>query len=400
MQKQIMEIRKKFPILGREIDGKPMVYLDSAATSLKPQAVIDTVSEYYTNFTANIHRGKHYLSEEVSNRYEESRYKISAYLNCHGNELVFLKNTTEALNLIAQGMGLTKDDLVIGFLNSHHSHILPWRAQANLKLVNAEATGQVDMDHYEELLRSHPKVVAITHCSNVTGTYVPLRQMVNMAKEVGAIVVVDAAQSLPHRKINLIDIPIDFLVFSSHKMLGPSGIGCLFGRRDKLDKIHPMVWGGGMVDWVDTEGAKLRKIPHRFEAGTPAIEGALGFASAIDLLDEIGEDFLESHDHELSKCLLSHAKKRSYIEVLGSMDPDNRAAILSFRIHGCKNLGEVAKILSDSYGIMCRSGHLCSQPLVNTFIGGEVLRASAYLYNTVDEIDHLFNSLDQIVEFL
>ena len=400
MREQVVAIRKRFPVLERKLDGRPIVYLDNAATSLKPRSVIDAVTEYYECSTANIHRGKHYLSEEVSNRYEEARYQVSLFLNCQGNEVVFVRNATEALNLVAQGLGLAEDDLVVGFLNSHHSHILPWRAHATLWLVRTDASGQVDLDHYAQLLRARPKVVAITHCSNVTGIYAPLPEMVAMAKEAGALVVVDAAQSLPHRKIDLATMPIDFLAFSSHKMLGPSGLGCLFGRKAHLDALTPMLWGGGMVDWVDIEGSALRKTPHRFEAGTPAIEGALGFARAIDLLDEIGADFLEAHDHSLSACLLDRARERPYMEVLGAADPGDRAAILTFRIAGGKNLSEVARILSDTYGIMCRSGHLCSQPFVSAFAGGEVLRASAYVYNTEDEIDHLFRSLDQIVSFL
>lgn len=400
LQERVALIRAQFPILERKIDGKPIVYLDSAATSLKPRAVIEAVTDYYERFTANIHRGKHFLSEEVSNRYEEARYQISLFLNCQGNELIFVRNTTEALNLVAQGLGLRQDDLVVGFLNSHHSQILSWRPHATLKLVDADASGQVDLDHYAALLRAGPKVVALTHCSNVTGSYAPLKTMVGMAKEAGALVVVDAAQSLPHRRIDLTELPIDFLAFSSHKMLGPSGLGCLFGRKELLERLNPMLWGGGMVDWVDADGSRLRKTPHRFEAGTPAIEGALGFARAIEFLDELGPDFLESHDRLLAESFLRQARQRPRLEILGSMEPQERAAILTFRIEGCGNLSEVARIMSDSHGVMCRSGHLCSQPFVNAFGGGEVLRASAYLYNSLEEIDYFFQSLDQVMAFV
>jgi len=393
-------LREEFPILQRRVDGRPLVYLDSAATSLKPRSVIDAVVAYYTESTANIHRGQHVLSEEASNQYESARTTVAQYLNCSSSEICFFRNTTEALNVVAHGLVFSADDTVLGFLDSHHSQILPWRRKAKLALVRVGADGRVDMDHYAELLRTRPRAVAITHCSNVTGAYVPLAQMVSMAKESGALTIVDAAQSLPHRIIDLATIPIDFLAFSSHKMLGPSGVGCLFGRGALLDQMEPVNWGGGMVDWVDAQSSRPRKIPHRFEAGTPAIESTIGFAHALEFLERHDPEAIARHDHHLSTELLRHACERSYLRFLGPTDANERAAILSLRVQGVDDLSMIARALSDSYGIMCRSGHLCAQPLVDSFSSSEVLRVSGYIYNTTEDISFFFRALDEIVSHL
>lgn len=385
-----------FPVLGRQIDGNRLVYLDSAATTLKPSSVIKAVTGYYEDYTANIHRGKHRLSEEASNRFEETRYRVAMFLRCQSNEIVFVKNTTEALNMVAFGLGLSKDDLVVAFVDSHHSNLLPWREHASVSLVGTLDDGSVDLEQYRRLLAMGPRVVALTHCSNVSGAYIPLEGMVAMAKEQGAIVVVDGAQSIPHRSINLRRTPIDFLAFSGHKMLGPSGVGILFGRQERLEGLMPTHLGGGMVDWASLQSSKLRKIPHRFEAGTPPIEAVIGLAAAIDYLEQIGFETLESHDRLLSEELVQQASDRDYLEVVGPVEAD-RAALLSIAIPQIPDLGDVARALSDGYGIMTRSGHLCAQPYVDSRVPGEVLRISAYLYNTREEIASTFFALDKIV---
>lgn len=392
-------VRADFPILERRIDDLPIIYLDSSATSLKPRAVVDAMVDFYTYSTANIHRGKHYLSEEASTRYEESRYVIAQYIGAFGNEVVFVRNTTEALNVVAMGLGLCRDDLVVATLDAHHSQLLPWRRQARVEMVRVDAHGRVDLDQYEELLREQPRVVALCHCSNVTGVYAPIDRMVRMAKQAGALTVVDAAQSIPHRRVNVADLPVDFLAFSAHKMLGPTGVGVLYGRREQLDALRPAYAGGGAVDWVDLNEFRLRKIPHRFEAGTPDIAGAFGFAAAVDYLRGIGPEALEEHDAVLSELMQREAAKRSYLKPLGgdpSGDRRERAAILSLQMAGVEKLTDVARMLSDAYGIMCRSGHLCAQPVVDHFTDGEVLRASAYLYNTKEDILRFFEALDEI----
>jgi cysteine desulfurase/selenocysteine lyase len=390
------KVRADFPVLSRRLDGMPIVYLDSAATSLKPQSVIDSVSRYYSTVGANIHRGKHYLSEEASAHFEGVRYKMAQYLSVRSNELVFVNNTTAGLNLVAHGLGLTREDLVLVTLDSHHSNILPWQKVARVELVRVDPSGCLDLDHYEELLRRRPKVVALTHCSNVTGIYAPLPVLVPMAKEAGALVVLDAAQSIPHRRVLPAELGVDFMAFSAHKMLGPTGVGILYGQQDRLASLEPSTLGGGAVDWVGEGRYELRKVPHRFESGTPDIAGVYGLASAIDYIERVGLEAIKQHDLELARLLLSEAGRRPFLRILGDSQTAERAAVLSIAVKGCRDLGDVARMLSDSYGVMCRTGHLCAQPLVDYLCEDEVLRLSAYIYNTRDDIMRGFVALDEI----
>ncbi len=391
-----VSLEEDFPILSREIDDNPLIYLDNAATSLQPRQVISELSRYYLEISANIHRGKHYLSEEASTDYEEGRYKVAQFVGGAGNEIVFVRNTTEALNIVARGLDIGREDIVVVCTDSHHSNYLPWLDRAAVKLVRVDARGAVDLDHYRELLKLNPRVVALTHCSNVSGLYVPLEEMSRMAGEAGALVVVDAAQSIPHRRLNVARLGIDFLAFSAHKMLGPTGIGVLYGKQSHLKKMQPIYLGGGMVDWVDTSGYRIRKIPHKFEAGTPHIAGVYGLAAAIKYLEKIGFDHLEAHDRELSKLLFSEAGKRDFMEVAAPGNHADRGAILSFKMKGCDDMGNIARMLSDSYGIMCRSGHMCAQPYVDYSFNGDILRASCYLYNNRQDVMNLFKALDQL----
>lgn len=401
-----MDIRKcqsDFPVLKRLIDGQEVIYLDSAATSLKPKLVVDAMSEYYLQNGVNIHRGKYYLSEEASDSYERVRYSVAQYLGAYGNEIVFTKNTTEALNLVAYGLNLKQEDVVLGFQDSHHSQLLPWRRFADLKLVDIDSDGGINVEHYHELLKLKPKVVVLTHCSNVTGTVAPIREMAMAAKEAcDAIVVVDAAQSIPHPhlRIDVSQILVDFVAFSGHKMLGPTGIGCLYGKHDSLNSLRPLMLGGGMVDWVDEETSQERKIPHRFEAGTPPISSALGLGAALSYLSQISKQESQQHNKELAQAIIKGASDRSYIQLLGTDDATDRCAIGSLKITGCEDLSDIARSLSDSYGIMCRTGHMCAQPLIDNQMHGEVLRISAYIYNTVEEIEKFYEALDELVSFL
>ncbi|XXF81254.1 cysteine desulfurase [Myxococcaceae bacterium GXIMD 01537] len=388
--------RADFPVLQRRIDGNPVIYLDNAATSLKPRTVIDAITEYNANVSANIHRGKHYLSEEASTRYEETRAQVARLLHAQGNEIVFTRNTTESLNLVASGLGLTREDTVVTTLDAHHSLLLPWRRVARVEQVRLDARGLVDLDHYAELLARRPRVVALSHCSNVTGVYTPLERMLPMAREVGALTVVDAAQSLPHRRVLVDALPIDFLAFSAHKMLGPTGLGVLYGRREHLESLSPALLGGGTVDWVDAERYELRKIPHRFEAGTPDIAAAYGFSAALTYLERVGFEAIGVHDARLAALMLEQVAAREWLRLVGPPAGVERAAIVSFGMRGVRDLSEVARALSDSYGVMCRSGHLCAQPLVQHLSDGQVLRASAYLYNTEEDVRTLFLALDEL----
>jgi len=390
------ETRADFPALSRQVDGMPVVYLDNAATTLKPRSVIDAVTHYYANVGASIHRGKHTLSEEASTRYEQVRYQVGQFLGVPSNEIVFTANATSALNLVASGLGLTRDDLVLVALDAHHSNLVPWRQRARVELIRTDAHGVIDLDHYRQLVRSRPRVVAVSGCSNVTGLYAPLADMVRMAREAGALVVVDAAQSLPHRRPAIEELDVDFLACSGHKMLAPTGTGVLWGRFELLQALEPAWLGGGTVDWVDEHGHELRSVPHRFEAGTPHIAGIYGLGEALRYLDRLGRDAVEQHDRELGRLLLEEARKRPWLRVLGDAPGADRAALVSLEVRGIEHLQDIARMLSDSYGIMCRTGHLCAQPIVDRLTPGEVLRISAYVYNTVDEIRHAFEALDEI----
>nr|WP_269783520.1 aminotransferase class V-fold PLP-dependent enzyme [Marinibactrum halimedae] len=377
--------------------------MDSAATSLKPQAVIDAMSNYYSQNGVNIHRGKYYLSEEASDSFERVRYSVAQYLGAYGNEVVITKGTTESINLVAHGLNLQSDDVVVGFLDSHHAQLLPWRRFADLKLVELDSDGGINLDHYHELLELKPKVVVLTHCSNVTGNIAPIEEMAIAAKKAcDAIVIVDAAQSIPHPhlRIDVSKIPVDFLAFSGHKMLGPTGVGCLYGKSERLNELRPLMLGGGMVDWVDVEGSQERKIPHRFEAGTPPIASTLGLGAALSYLSQISAEESRQHTEGLSEAIIQGAMERDYLQLLGPKTVKNRCAIGSLKIKGCEDLSDVARSLSDSYGIMCRTGHMCAQPVVDDQMDGEVLRISAYIYNTTDEIERFYLSLDELVTFL
>jgi len=393
-------IREDFPGLQAEIDGRPITYLDSAATSLKPQAMIDATVDYYGGVSSNVHRGKSYAIELVSNKFERARYRAAELISCSGNEIVFVKNTTDAINLVASGLNLTKEDTVLICADSHHSHQLPWISRASTESVKLLPDGGLDLDDYKKKIQNNPKVVAITHCSNVTGVYNPLKEMAKLAKEHGAIVVVDAAQSIPHKKINVLELDVDFLTFSPHKMLGPTGIGVLYGRKEMLEQLTPMSFGGGMVDWVELDMFRLRKLPHRLEAGTPHIAGVLGLGAAIDYLNSLGMDNVEAHDKHLGSTMLKLAQERDYLKIVHPDPGAERSAVLSFWVPSAPKLDDTARVLSDTYGIMCRSGHLCAQPYIDQIAGSHVMRVSAYLYNNEAEIERFFDALDEINSFM
>ena len=399
-EQQLAKIRADFPGLKSEIDGRPITYLDSAATSLKPQAMIDAVVDYYSGVSSNVHRGKSYAIELVSNKFERARYRTAELISCSGNEIVFVKNTTEAINLVAGGLQLSKDDTVLICADSHHSQQLPWIARANTQSVNLLPEGGLDLDDYKAKLKNNPKVVALTHCSNVTGVYNPIKEMATLAKEHGAIVVVDAAQSIPHKRVSVLELDVDFLTFSPHKMLGPTGIGVLYGKKEMLEKLEPVNFGGGMVDWVEIDSFRLRKLPHRLEAGTPNIAGVLGLGAAIDYINSIGIDNINAYDKFLSDKLMSLAGERDYLKILHPDPNAERSAVLSFSVPGAPKLDDTARVLSDTYGIMCRNGHLCAQPYIDQIAGSHVMRISVYLYNNVSEIEHFFSAMDDISAFM
>lgn len=389
-----------FPVLARRIGGRLITYLDNAATSLKPRCVIDAVVQYDSEVSANIHRGKHILSEEASDRYEETRAGVAAFLGARGDEVVFVSNATHALNTIAAGLGLGKDDLVLVPLDAHHSNLLPWRCRATVRTIRLDGRAMIDLDHYADLLKLRPRVVALNHCSNVTGVYAPVAEMAAMAKTAGAIVTLDAAQSAPHRRIRVAELGVDFLALSAHKMLGPTGLGVLYGAAPYLAALEPNHLGGGTVDWVDCDRYQLRKLPHRLEAGTPNISGVYGFGAAVSYLEKIGLAAIEEHDRIMATTILAEARTREYLSVVGGDADVDRAGIVSLHLPGQTGIAGLARTLSDCYGIMCRSGHMCAQPLVDYFSEGEILRLSAYAYNTAEELRRVFTALDECQPFI
>ncbi|GAA2992091.1 aminotransferase class V-fold PLP-dependent enzyme [Actinokineospora diospyrosa] len=390
--------RDDFPALRREIDGQPISYLDNAATTLKPQSVIDAITDYYTNNGSNIHRGKHRLSEEASDAYEASRVVLANHIGAAANELVMLRNTTEALNLVASGLDLGPDARVVGCVDAHHSQLLPWRRVGHLDLTTVDPHGRIDRDHFRSLLRKQPKVVALAYCSNVTGVIHPVRELIAEVRATcDATIVLDAAQYLPHQRVNVRELDVDFMAFSLHKMLGPTGIGCLYGRSEALMGLRPLAVGGGMVDWVDMDSSVERRIPYKFEAGTPAIASVIGSAAAIRYLEALDPVQRHRHDMDLCEALVSGALARSDVSLIGPPEVTDRIALATLRLDKGIPAGEVARLLSDSYGFMARSGHMCAQPLVTQLAGGETLRVSAYIYNEVSEIEGLYKALDELL---
>ena len=388
-----------FPLLSREIDGRPLIYLDNASTSLRPASVLASIQSFYTDIGANIHRGKHILSEEASDLYEHTRFQVAEYVGAQPAEIIFLRNTTEALNLAA-GLILDPSDIVITTLDAHHSNILPWQARARLKMVPVLPSGQVDFEQFESALEGNPRVVALTACSNVTGVYSPIRQMAKLAKEYGAIVVVDAAQSLPHRPDIFRDAGVDLVAFSAHKMLGPTGVGVLCGTTEVLEQLKPLALGGGTVDWVDVDDYRLHAIPHCFEYGTPDIASVVGFGTALSYLEGLGSTVLADHDAAMAEALVAGCAECPGIRIVGG-DPNlDRAGIISIEVPTLPNLDDVARALSDSFGVMSRSGHMCAQPLVDHLASGQVLRLSTYIYNSADDIRTAFDALERVVSRL
>jgi cysteine desulfurase / selenocysteine lyase len=389
-------LRRDIPMLNRiGPAGKPFIYLDNAATTLTPEPVIAEISRYYRDVSAPVHRGKHMLSDVASTRFERVRAAIAGELSAHHNQVAFVPNTTAALNLVASGLSLTPDDLTLVCLDSHHSLLLPWRRYSAVRVIRADRRGATDLDHYEELLRHRPKLVALTHCSNVTGRYAPVQQMAAMAHDAGALVVLDAAQSVPHGRIRLASLGVDFAAFSAHKMLGPTGLGILYGR---LDLLRPPATGGGAVASVDLASDEPRPAPHHLECGTPHIAGVYGLGAAFDYLAGLGWDWIAEHDQRLARVLYKEAEQRPQLRVLGGGNADDRAALLSIELPAGCEADEISQILSDAYGVMCRSGRLCAQPVVDYFASGRaVLRFSAYVYNDEGDIRSAFQALDEVL---
>jgi cysteine desulfurase/selenocysteine lyase len=399
----VTEIRRQFPILQREtLHGARLVYLDSTATSQKPLAVIEAMNTYYRRSNANIHRGVHTLAEEATALYEEAREKIARFINApSARQIIYTRNTTEAINLVAYSWAranLKAGDLVILTEMEHHSNLVPWQmlqAERGIELdfIPVTEAGLLDLDAYQTLLTRTPKLVAFTHMSNVLGTINPAAEIIRLAHAAGAVTLVDAAQSVPHLKVDVQALDADFLAFSAHKMCGPTGIGALYGKADLLEAMPPFLGGGDMIKEVKLRTFRPNSLPHKFEAGTPAIAEAVGFGAAVDYLTSIGMDAIAAHEHEITAYAIERLEEIPGIKVFGP-HANYKGGVAAFTLDGI-HPHDVAQIL-DKNGIAIRAGHHCAQPLHEKFGIPATSRASFYLYNTKEEVDLLVNGIYEV----
>jgi len=396
-------VRHDFPILSRTVHGsRPLVYLDNAATSQKPKPVLDAMARYYEESNANVHRGIHVLAEEATEELESARARAALFLGARSEHgIVFTKGTTEALNLVAQGWAAQRlkpgDEIVVTALE-HHANLLPWqraaaRSGAKLRAIPATRLGELDP---EFVFSPRTRLVAFSHVSNAVGTLLPVARLVHAAKEQGAVVVVDAAQSAPHLKLDVEALGCDFLAFSAHKALGPTGIGVLWGKAERLEETEPLVLGGGMVREVTLESATFLDPPRRFEGGTPPIAEAVGLRVALEYLTRIGMDRIHAHDSSLVRTALSRLRQNRDLTVYGPDVPDEHVGIVSFNLRGV-HPHDLAAFL-DQRGIAVRAGNHCAQPLMTALGSPGVVRASFALYNTLEEVDVLARALEEARE--
>ncbi len=396
-------IRKDFPILARETrPGVRVAYLDSTATSQKPLAVIEAMNDFYRRSNANIHRGVHTLAEESTALYEGAREKIAKFINApSARQIIYTRNTTEAINLVAYTWAranLKPGDLVILTEMEHHSNLVPWhmlQAERGIELefIPVTVDGLLDMDAYRRLLARDPKLVAFTHMSNVLGTINPAAEIIRLARDVGAVTLVDAAQSVPHLAVDVRSLDADFLAFSAHKMVGPTGIGVLYGKADLLESMPPFLGGGDMIKEVKLRSFRPNTLPHKFEAGTPAIAEAVGFGAAVDYLSKIGMEAISAHEHVITEYALERLEEIPDVIVFGP-SADKKGGVASFTLEGV-HPHDVAQIL-DRDGIAVRAGHHCAQPLHEKFGIPATSRASFYLYNTKEEVDLLVGGIYKV----
>lgn len=400
----INAIREQFPILHQEVNGHPLVYLDSAASSQKPRSVIDAVKRYYELDNANVHRGVHTLGSRATDAYEGARAKVAAFLNAETPEqIIFTRGTTTALNLVASGYARAVckegDEIVITPME-HHSNLIPWQQAAKatgatLKYIPLQPDGTISLEDAEKTITPNTKVVAMTYVSNVLGVVNPIKEIVAIAHRNGAVMVVDGAQSTPHKRVDVQDLGVDFYAFSGHKMCGPTGIGALYGKKDLLNGMEPIEYGGEMIDFVELYESTWKEIPYRFEGGTPMIAGAVGLGAAIDFLESIGMDEIERHERKLSAYAYDKLSSIEGIEIYGPKQ--NRVGLVTFNLEDV-HPHDVATVL-DSKGIAIRAGHHCCQPLMRWLNQSATARASFYLYNTEEDIDRLADALIQTKEF-
>jgi len=393
----VQKIRSEFPILARPVHGKPLVYLDNAATAQKPRAVLEAMQSFYEHYNANVHRAVHELSARATREYEASRGKVARFINAADREIIFTRGTTESVNLVAQAWGRSRvktgDEILITHME-HHSNIVPWQmlceaVGATLKVAPILDSGDLDMGVFEGMLTSRTKLVAVTHVSNVLGTVSPVKEIVSLAHAAGAVVLVDGAQAAPHRKIDVRDLGADFYAFSGHKLFGPTGIGVLYGKAALLEAMPPWQGGGDMIEKVTFAKTTYNEIPAKFEAGTPHIAGAIGLGAAVDYVTSVGLDRIEAYERGLLSEAMNHLRTVPGLRVIG--ETPGKTAVISFLLEGAhpQDLGT----LLDRQGVAVRTGHHCAMPLMERFGVTATTRASFAFYNTLKEADAFVQAL-------
>ncbi len=407
----LQSIRRDFPILSRQVKGRPLVYLDNAATSQKPQAVINALVDYYQNHNANVHRGIHTLSDESTQMYQEARATIARFIGAQKpDELIFTKNTTESINLVAFSWAQTHlkpgDEIIVTELE-HHSNLVPWQrvcqqTGAKLLFLPIDGNGDLAVEYLQTLVGERTKLVALTHVSNVLGTIIDIYHLTKTIKQANPQVkiLVDGAQSVPHLPVNVSELNLDFLAFSSHKMCGPMGVGCLYVRHSVLTTLDPFLLGGGMINKVTKTQSTWADLPDKFDAGTPNVEGVVGLAAACNYLKSIGMTEIRNHEKLLTDYSLTRfidLERQGVIELYGLRDLAKRAGIITFNIIGA-HAHDAAQIMDREFGIAVRSGHHCNQPLMDKLYVPATVRASFYLYNTTAEIDLLIKAIHRVRE--
>jgi cysteine desulfurase / selenocysteine lyase len=400
----ISKIRQDFPILKRKVNGnKTLVYLDNAATTQKPLSVINAIYDYYMNYNSNIHRAVHQLAEEATFEYERTREKVAKFINAHSaDEIIFTRNATEAINLVSYSWGRTnvnKDDRIVITELEHHSNIVPWQIltqerDAKLDYIGIDNSGYLNMEDYNRYLQSDKvKLLSISHMSNVLGTIVPINEIIGMAHQKGIPVLVDGAQSVPHMPVDVQNMDCDFMVFSAHKMLGPTGVGVLYAKKEILNEMKPFIGGGDMIKEVYKYRTIYNDLPYKFEAGTPNIADVIGFGAAIDYLKKIGMHNVREHEIEITSYAIKALVDIKGIILYGPLDPNHKGGVIAFNI-GDIHPHDLATIMND-YGIAIRSGHHCAQVLMGRLDIAAASRTSFYIYNTKEEVDKFINALGE-----
>ncbi|EAG6878075.1 cysteine desulfurase [Listeria monocytogenes] len=402
----IQKIRADFPILDQEINEKPLAYLDNAATSQKPKQVIEALTHYYEFDNANVHRGVHTLAARATDAYESARGKVAKFIHAREvAEIIFTRGTTSAINLVVDSYAEANieagDEIVISYLE-HHSNLIPWqqlakRKGAVLKYIELEEDGTISVEQAKKTIGEKTKIVALAHVSNVLGTITPIKEIAAIAHQFGAVILVDGAQAVPHMEVDVVDLDADFYAFSGHKMMAPTGIGALYGKRELLDAMEPTEFGGEMIDFVELYDSTWKELPWKFEAGTPIIGGAIALGAAIDYLAEVGLENIQAHEQALASYAIEEMSKIEGITIYGPKDASKRCGLVTFNLEGA-HPHDIATIL-DEDGVAIRAGHHCAQPLMKWLEVSSTARASFYIYNTKEEIDALIDGLKLTKEY-